>query len=92
MEEHSFILYVVVAMDLLWFTRNQRVHKSTQPDPIHLLQQIQKCHKEHLTAYEEKAKYELKVWVATANGFVKTNADATVRTSSVTIACLCSNS
>lgn len=35
--EHSFMLYAVIAMDSIWFTRNQVVHNHIPADPNQIL-------------------------------------------------------
>lgn len=80
-DEHAFVLYAAIAFDTLWFTRNRKVHDRTPADPNGLLIQIQKCFREHLTAWKEKAIQELKIWITPMEGVVKINVDAAVRPS-----------
>lgn len=69
--------------------RNQKVYKRIPPDPNHLLLLIQRCHRDHLMAWAEKASQDMKVWKAPCMGYVKINSDAVVRESFVAIACIC---
>lgn len=45
LDEHAFVIYAVVAMDMIWFTRNQKIHNDISVDPIHLLISIQRCYR-----------------------------------------------
>lgn len=42
--EHSFVLYAVIAMDSIWFARNQVVHNHVPVDPNQILLHIQRSH------------------------------------------------
>lgn len=88
-EEHGFVVFAAVTMDLLWFTRNQKVHDGTPLDPCKSVTLIQKCHRDHLAAWAKKAGLALNIWQAPCRGFVKINSDAAIRNSFVALACIC---
>lgn len=85
------MVYVAVVMDTLWFSRNQKVHNLTPADPNLIIQRIQRCRRQHLAAWGEKAKQDLKIWSPPPDGFVKINTDAAIRSSYLAIVCICCN-
>lgn len=54
-DEHAFVVFAAVALDLIWFARNKRVHEGTHPDSNLLIRSIQRCHRDHLLARADKA-------------------------------------
>lgn len=88
-DEHPVVVYIVVAMDMIWFLRNQKVHEGISADPSLLLNRIKRCYQQHLVAWRAKNYQEQRIWIAPTDGVFKINIDAAVKSSFVTLACLC---
>jgi hypothetical protein len=71
-EAHDFQLFVVVAMDRIWFSRNQTVHNSTQVDIHSLPKQIRLVVNNHKQAWENSGS-GITIWKALPYGFLKAN-------------------
>lgn len=54
-EIHDFQLFAAVAMDQIWFTRNQMVHNSIQVDMHSLLKQIKLVVNNHKQAWDRES-------------------------------------
>ena len=65
--------------DLLWFSRNQVVHKGVFPEVSSLAANIKRVSMEHYAAWSLKLYLAKEVWIKPPQGWCKVNFDATIR-------------
>jgi hypothetical protein len=78
-DSHFFQIYVVVLCDLLWFSRNQAVHKGVFLEVSTPATNIKCVSSEHYAAWFLKLHPVKEVWSKPLQGFCKVNFDATIR-------------
>lgn len=77
---HYFQLYALVAWNLIWWTRNQIVHKVAALDLMELVNRIQRVTREHLLSWKQKQEQALSSrWTPPPMDTVKVNFDVAVR-------------
>jgi hypothetical protein len=81
-----------VFCDLLWFSKNQAVHKGVIPDVSKLAANINRVSLEHFAAWSSKLQPIKEVWSKPPQGFCKINFDAAIREDFSIQAAICKNS
>jgi hypothetical protein len=61
-DSHLFQIFAAVLCDLLWFCRNQAVHKGVFPDSLKLAANIKRVSLEHYAAWSLKQKPVMEIW------------------------------
>ena len=91
-DSHLFEIYTAVFCDLLWFSRNQALHKSVIPEVSKLAANIKCVSFEHFVAWSSKLQPVKEVWSKPPQGFYKINFDAAIKEDFPTQAVVCRNS
>jgi hypothetical protein len=78
-DSHYFQIFVYVLCDLLWFYKNQAVHKGVIPAVAFVAAYINRVSLEHYTAWSSKLHPVKEVWSKPAIGFCKVNFDTAIR-------------
>jgi hypothetical protein len=81
-----------VFCDLLWYSRNQALHKAVIPKVTKLAANIKRVSYEHFKAWSSKLQPVKEVWSKPPQGFYKINFDAAIREDFSTQATVCRNS
>jgi hypothetical protein len=89
---HLFQIFAAVLCDLLWFSRNQAVHKGEIPDALKLAEKIKKVTSEHFAAWSLKKKIVKEKWSKPPLGFCKVNFDTAIREDFSAQAAVCRDS
>ena len=89
---HLFQIFAAVLCDLLWFSRNQAIHKGERPDALVLTTNIKKVLMEHYAAWSSIKKPVKDIWTKPPQDFYKVNFDAAIREDFSTQAAVCKNS
>jgi hypothetical protein len=77
---------------MLWFSRNQAVHKGVIPDPLKLAANIKRVSTEHYVAWSSKKKMVKEKWIKPLSGFCKVNFDTAIREDFSAQAAVCRDS
>jgi hypothetical protein len=91
-EAHMFQIFVVVACDYLWFTRNKSHHDGLIPNALVISATINKTVLEHHSAWTTKLVKTPDVWKRPSPSYFKINYDTVIRDSFSTQAAVCNNS
>ena len=91
-DSHLFQIFAVMLCDLMWFSRNQAVHKGVFPEVSTLAASIKRVSLEHYVAWSLKLHPAKEVWPKPPQGFCKVNFDAAIREGFSTQAAACRNS
>jgi hypothetical protein len=91
-ETHKFQIFVVVACDYLWFTRNKTHHDGIIPNALIISTTINKTALEHYFAWTTKYDKTPEVWKSHSPPYLKINYDTTIRTTFSTQAAVCRDS
>jgi hypothetical protein len=89
---HLFQIFAAVLCDLLWFSRNQVVHKGVIPDALKLAENIKKVSSEHFATWSLKKKVDKEKWSKPPPSFCKVNFDIAIREEFSTQAAVCRDS
>jgi hypothetical protein len=81
-----------VLCDLLWFYRNQAVHKGVIPAVASVAAHINRVALEHHTVWSSKLHHVKEAWLKPAIGFCKVNFDTAIHEAFATQAAVCRNS
>jgi hypothetical protein len=76
---HIFQIFAAVLGDLLWFSRNQAVHKGVIPDALKLAENIKKASSEHFATWSPKKKIDKEKWSKPPPCFCKVNFDTIIQ-------------
>jgi hypothetical protein len=57
-DSHKFQIFAVVFCDMIWFSRNQAIHKGILPDALKLAANIKRVTMEHFVAWSSKQKLD----------------------------------
>jgi hypothetical protein len=87
-----FQIFVAMLCDLLWFYRNQVVHKGVILAVASVAAHINRVSQEHYTAWSSKLYPVKEVWSEPATGFCKVNFDIAIQEAFSTQAAVCKNS
>ena len=68
-DSHFFQIFAAVLCHMLWFYRNQAVHKGVIPDVSTIVANINRVSVEHFTAWSDKLHSVKEVWSKPPNGF-----------------------
>jgi hypothetical protein len=90
-DSHLFI-FVVVLCDLLWFSRNQAVHKWVLLDVLKLAANIKRVSLEHYEAWSSKLHPVKEIWSKPPPDLFKVNFDAAIQEDFSIQAAVCWNS
>lgn len=77
----DFLLFAGVAMDCLWFARNEVAHKNTQVSSLKLVVKVKKNLLSHQEAWGDLVSSSLVVWKPSPRGSIKINFDVAIRKS-----------
>jgi hypothetical protein len=91
-DSHLFQIYAIVFCDLIWFSRNQAIHKSVIPEVSKLATNIKHVSYEHFAAWSSKLQPVKEIWSKPPQDFCKINFDAAIREDFSTQAAVCRNS
>jgi hypothetical protein len=91
-DSHFFRIYAAVLCDIMWFSRNQAVHKSVIPKVTSLADKIRRVALEHYAAWSSILKPITEAWIKPPLGWCKVNFDAAIREDFSTQAAVCRNS
>jgi hypothetical protein len=91
-DSHFFQIFATILCDVLWFYRNQAVHKGVIPDVSTIVANINCVSLEHFTAWSSKLHPIKEVWSKPPHGFCKVNFDTAIREGFSTQAVVCINS
>ncbi|XP_059460221.1 uncharacterized protein LOC132189495 [Corylus avellana] len=91
-DSHLFQIYAVVLCDMLWFSRNQVVHKGVFPDVSILAGDIKRISLEHFAAWNSISTPVRELWSPPPAGSFKVNFDTTIRDLFSVQAAVCRNS
>ena len=91
-DSHLFQIFVAVHYDLIWFSRNQAVHKGVFPDTLKLAANIKRVSMEHYAAWSSKQKPAKETWSKPPPDCYKVNFDAVSCEDYSTQAAVCRNS
>jgi hypothetical protein len=87
-----FQIFSTVLCDLLWFSRNQAIHKGVIHDALKLAPNIKRVSREHYAAWSSKKKPVKEIWSKPPSGFCKVNFDIAIRDEFSTQAAVCRDS
>jgi hypothetical protein len=90
-DSHLFQIYAAVFCDLIWFSRNQAIHKSVIPEVSKLAANIKHVSYEHFAIWSSKLQPVKEIW-SKPQGFCKINFDVAIREDFSTQAAVCRNS
>jgi hypothetical protein len=91
-ETHKFQIFVVVACDYLWFTKNKTHHDGIIPNALIISTTINKTALEHYFAWTTKYDKTLEVWKSHSPPYLKINYDTNIRATFSTQAAVCKDS
>jgi hypothetical protein len=91
-DSHFFQIYAVVFCDLMWFSRNQAVHKGIIPDVSKLAANTNQVSLDHLAAWTSKPSPIRELWSPSSPESFKVNFDTATRDEFSTQAAVCRNS
>jgi hypothetical protein len=91
-DSHFFQIFAAVLCDMLWFYRNQVVHKGVIPDVSTIAANINRVSMEHYTTWSSKIHHVKEVLSKPPHGFCKVNFDTTIREGFSTQVAVCRNS
>jgi hypothetical protein len=91
-DSHFFQVFAAVLCDMLWFYRNQAVHKGVIPAVSTIAANIKRVALEHFTAWSSKTHPAKEVWSKPPQGFYKINFDTAIQENFSTQAAICRNS
>jgi hypothetical protein len=89
-EVKKFQLFAVLAMDLIWFSRNKLIHEAVTPVPDKIQLQLSSLVSRHVSAWKDAALPSL--WIPPLPGSFKANFDVAVRDSFSVAAAVISDS
>jgi hypothetical protein len=87
-----FQIFAAVLCDMIWFSRNQAIHRGILPDALKLAENIKRVTMEHFAAWSSKQKLEMKTWSKPPPDCYKINFDAVSSKEFSTQAAVCRNS
>jgi hypothetical protein len=61
-DSHLFQIYAAIFCDLLWFSRNQALHKGAIPEVAKLAEKIKRVSYEHFSAWSSKMQPIKEIW------------------------------
>jgi hypothetical protein len=59
-DSHKFQIFAAVLCDMIWFSKNQAIHKGILPDALKLAENIKRVTMEHFAAWSSKQKLDKK--------------------------------
>jgi hypothetical protein len=91
-DSHKFHIFAAVLCDMIWFSRNQAIHKGILPNALKLAENIKRVTMEHFAAWSSKQKLDKKTWSEPPPDCYKINYDAVSSEDFLTQAAVCRNS
>jgi hypothetical protein len=91
-DSHFFQIFAAVLCDLLWYYRNQAVHKGVIPAVAFIAAHINRVALEHHIAWSSKLHHVKEAWSKLATGFCKVNFDTAIHGAFSIQAAVCRNS
>jgi hypothetical protein len=64
---HLFQIFAAILCDLLWFSKNQAIHKGVIPDALKLAANIKRVSSEHYATRSSKKKFVKEIWCSDQN-------------------------
>ena len=91
-DSHLFQIYAAVLCDIMWFSKNQAVHKGVIPKASSLAANIRRVSLEHYAAWSSKLLPITEAWTKPPQGWCKLNFDVVFSEGFSTQAAICRNS
>jgi hypothetical protein len=61
-DTHPFQIFAAVMCDMMWFSRNQAMHKGVIPEALKLAENIRRVYSEHIVAWSQKQNTKKDTW------------------------------
>jgi hypothetical protein len=78
-DTHLFQIYAVILCDMMWFSRNQAIHKGVLLEVSSFVATIKRPSLDHFTAWQSKSQPMVESWSSPAAGSFKVNFDTAIR-------------
>jgi hypothetical protein len=91
-DSHKFQIFAAVFCDMIWFSRNQAIHKGILPDALKLAANIKRVTMEHFAVWSSKQKPDKKTCSKPPSDCYKINYDAVSSEVFSTQVAVCRNS
>jgi hypothetical protein len=78
-DTHPFQIFAAVMCDMMWFSRNQAMHKGVIPEALKLAENIRRVYSEHIAAWSQKQNTKKDTWTKPSQDWCKISFKAIIK-------------